>query len=58
MTLYDAAYDPVVTRTADALVNALLLVAAAVILAGVILLVLRKRRRSGKKGKDERPEDK
>ena len=56
--LYDAAFDPVINRTADTLVNALVLVAAVVIVAGVILLVLRRRRKGEKKGKDERPEDK
>jgi len=58
MKLYDAAFDPVINRTADTLVNALVLVAAVVIVAGVILLLLRKRRKGEKKGKDERPEDK
>ncbi len=58
MKLYDAAFDPVITRTADTLVNALLLVIAAVIVAGVLLLVLRRRRKVGKKDKDERSADK
>ncbi len=58
MKLYDAAFDPVINRTADTLVNALVLVAAVVIVAGVILLVLRRRRKNGKKGKSERSEDK
>ena len=43
MKLYDAAFDPVINRTADTLVNA---------------LVLRRRRKNGKKGKSERSEDK
>ena len=58
MKLYDAAFDPVINRTADTLVNALVLVAAVVIAAGVILLVLRRRRKGGRKGKSERSEDK
>ena len=58
MKLYDAAFDPVINRTADTLVNALVLVAAVVIVAGVLLLVLRRRRKNGKKGKNERSEDK
>ena len=58
MKLYDAAFDPVINRTADTLVNALVLVAAVVIAAGVILLVLRRRRKGGRKGKNERSEDK
>lgn len=58
MKFYDAAFDPVINRTADTLVNALVLVAAVVIVAGVILLLLRRRRKNGKKGKSERSEDK
>ncbi len=58
MKLYDAAFDPVINRTPDTLVNALVLVVAAVIVAGVILLVLRRRRKGGKKGKSERSEGK
>ena len=58
MKLYDDAFDPVINRTADTLVNALVLVAAVVIAAGVILLVLRRRRKGGRKGKSERSEDK
>ena len=58
MKLYDAAFDPVINETADNLVNALVLVASVVIVAGVILLVLRRRRKGGRKGKNERSEDK
>ena len=58
MKLYDAAVVPVINETADNLVNALVLVATVVIVAGVILLVLRRRRKGGRKGKNERSEDK
>ena len=47
MKLYDAAFDPVINRTADTLVNALVLVAA------VVILVLRKRKKTKAQKKDE-----